>query len=302
MTVPQRHITAGDISPVTIKTESTYGSPTGTAVLYGDIAEGGNITIKSTPNPYISWRYGSRSFNASNYVTQQKDAAFSASLEVRDKSGWEKIIEYATGSGGTSGDPLLASRSEEFYIKTGASAWSGYVFYGCKTDKLTISADAPGGIVKFEEDVLASTGAAYNINTAIGAWSDNTPAVQWLSGMTIGSTEIYPQSFKLSITNNLERVRTASIVTTKTEGLLEGRREIELEADIWMVDLQRIVDSINNNSVSNIVLTLGSTAEVSLTLSGVKYMCDGNNTPLIQDKQRQTLRFRATDIAVTTVA
>ena len=88
MTVPQRHITAGDLTPVTIQTESTYGTGSGTDVLYGDVAEGGNFTFKDTANPYINRRYGSRSFDPSDYVTQQKDAAFSASLEVRDDTGW----------------------------------------------------------------------------------------------------------------------------------------------------------------------------------------------------------------------
>ena len=68
MTVPQRHITAGDLTPVTIQTESTYGTGSGTDILYGDVAEGGNFTFKDTANPYLNWRYGSRSFDPSDYV------------------------------------------------------------------------------------------------------------------------------------------------------------------------------------------------------------------------------------------
>ena len=295
------HITAGDLTPITIKTESTYGTPTGDYILYGDVAEGGNFTIKSTPNPYLSWRYGSRSYNPDNYVTQQKDAAFSASLEVRDKSGWKQIIEYATGAGGTSGDPSLASRYEVFYVKTGAT-WSGYSFSGCKTDKLTISADAPGGIVKFEEEVMASQDGTQGLGSALSVWSDTSPAVQWMSGITVGGSELYPQSFKLSIANNLERERVPNMGNAITGALLEGRREIELEVDVWMEDLTEIIGNINNSNVNNIVMTLGITNKVRLTMSGVKYMADGNNTPLIQDKQRQTLRSRVANIAVETVA
>ena len=295
------HITAGDLTPITIKTESTYGTPTGDYILYGDVAEGGNFTIKSTPNPYLSWRYGSRSYNPDNYVTQQKDAAFSASLEVRDKSGWKQIIEYATGAGGTSGDPSLASRYEVFYVKTGAT-WSGYSFSGCKTDKLTISADAPGGIVKFEEEVMASQDGTQGLGSALSVWSDTSPAVQWMSGITVGGSELYPQSFKLSIANNLERERVPNLGNAITGALLEGRREIELEVDVWMEDLTEIIGNINNSNVNNIVMTLGITNKVRLTMSGVKYMADGNNTPLIQDKQRQTLRSRVANIAVETVA
>lgn len=302
MTVPQRHITAGDVTPVIIETESTYGTPSGTAVLYGDVAEGGNITFKDTANPYISWRYGSRSFNPDNYVTQQKDAAFSALLEVRDKSGWEQIIEYATGAGGTSGDPLLSSRTEKFYVKTDTSKWQGRIYKGCKTNTLTISADAPGGIVKFEEDVLASKADPSVITSALFAWNDTNPAVQWMNGVTLNSVDIYPQSFKLTITNNLERERVANIINNYTGALPEGRREMELEMDVWMVDLGEINNNINNASVTgDLVITLGITNQVTLTLSGLKYMADGTNTPIIQDKQMQTIKFRVTNIAVATV-
>ena len=100
MTLTGRHITAGDLTPVTVQTESTYGTPTGDPILYGDIAEGGNFTMKDTPNPYLSWRYGSRSFNPDNYVTQQKDAGFTASLEVRDVSGWKHAPRPFTSAQG----------------------------------------------------------------------------------------------------------------------------------------------------------------------------------------------------------
>ena len=76
MTLSQRHITAGDLTPVTINTESTYGTPNGATTYYGDVAEGGRFTFQDTANPYLAWRYGSRSFDPSDYVTRQKDAGF----------------------------------------------------------------------------------------------------------------------------------------------------------------------------------------------------------------------------------
>ena len=38
-----RHITAGDLTPVTINTEITYGTPSGATTLYGDVADGGRF-------------------------------------------------------------------------------------------------------------------------------------------------------------------------------------------------------------------------------------------------------------------
>ena len=296
-----RHITAGDLTPVTINTETTYGTPTGAAIRYADVAEGGSFAFKDTPNPYINWRYGSRSFDPSDYVTRQKDAAFSAALEARDENGWKQIIEYATGSGGTSGDPALASRTEQVYVRTNDAAWAGRIYNGCKTDKLTIKADAPGGIVQFTEDVLAMKSASSALNTAASVWTSSTsPAVQWMNGISVSGTEIYPQSFELSITNNLDRVRGIdSSGNAVTVALMEGRREIEFSADVWMEDLAYINNAITNANVSGtIVIKLGITYQVTLTLSGCKYMADGNLPGLIQDKQRQTLRFRAANISV----
>lgn len=290
-----RHITAGDLTPVTIKSETTYGMPAGDPIYYGDVTDGGNFTFKDTPNPYISWRYGSRSFVPDNYVNQAVDAAFSASLEVRDTDGWQQIITNAVGTGGTTiGDPQLPSRSEYIHVVDGAT-WKGRCYYGSKTDRLTISADVPGGIVKFEEDVMASLSEPVSLATAISAWTADTyNAVQWTDGIKIGSTDIYPQSFKLTISNNLERSREVSF----THALLEGRREIEFEADVWMEDLTYLNNDIGNVSVGNITIKLGFVYQKTLTLSGCKYMADGNRTGLIQDKQRQTIRIRAANLVI----
>lgn len=302
MTLTGRHITAGDLTPVTIREENTYGTPTGDSILYGDVAEGGSFTFTDTANPYLSWRYGSRSFSHDNYVTQQKDAGFKASLEVRDIEGWERIIEYATGAGGTSGDPLLPTRTEMIGVRTGANQYNERIYYGCKTDRLTIRADAPGGVVLFDEEALASRSVPATLG-ADTAWADNSPAVQWMNGITIDGNEMYPQSFSLSIANNLARNRVPNNGDAITGALLEGRREIELEFDVWMEDLNTIAASINNADISgDIIITLGLTNPVTLTLSGCRWMSDGTNPDLIQDKQREKLKIRVGDITVSTVA
>lgn len=307
MSLTGRHITAGDITPVTYRLESTYGTPTGDDYPYGDIAEGGNFTFKDTPNPNLSWRYLSRGFNPNNYVTQQKDAGFSASLEVRDFAGWKQIIEYAMrplGSG-VSLEPMLNSRTEKIYVRTGENAWTGRIYNGCKTDKLTIKADAPGGIVTFEEDVLASKSASDDITTALTAWTaTGASAVQWMGGMKFDGNDIYPQSFSLSISNNLERIRTPDASGNAITGaIIEGRREIEFEADLWMEDLALVNASINNGSIlGSCYITLGIANKVRLTLVNPKWVADGSNPALIQDKQKQTIRLRATALTIATVS
>ena len=300
MTLSQRHITAGDLTPVTINTESTYGTPNGVTTYYGDVAEGGRFTFQDTANPYLAWRYGSRSFDPNDYVTRQKDAGFSAVLEVRDTAAWSRIITNAVGTGGTtSGDPLLPSRTESIYVKMGSN-WKGRTYNGCKTNDLTIKADTPGGIVTFEETVMASKSEPSTLIAALAVWtaSSSAAAVQWMNGITMNGNDIYPQSFQLRIQNNLERIRVPSAGTAITGSLLEGRRSIEFEADIWMEDLADINSAMQNGTPGNVVITLGIDNPVTISLTGVRWMADSTHPDLIQDKQRQTLRLRAANISV----
>lgn len=299
---PQAHITAGDLSPVTFRQETDYATPTGDPAYYADIAEGGKFTMQDSNNPYVAYRYGNRSFDPDDYVTRQMDAAFSATLEVRDALGWQRIIEYATGMGGTAPYGSLPSREEAIYVRTGASEWQGRVYTGCKTDSLTISADAPGGIVKFEENVLASEGNDDDLMTAISAWVSSVPAVQWLSGMEVGGVPVYPQSFSITINNALARSYKPKEGGAVTGALQEGRREIAFECECWMEDLAYIRSSMANGDPGSIMLTLGISAPVRILLTGVRWMADGTYPDLVQDKQRDKLRFRATGITLTPIS
>lgn len=291
------HITAGDLLPIIQWIENTYNTPTGDPKYYGDIAEGGGFTPTDTLNPYISWRYGSRSSNPKNYVNQQLDAGFQASLEVRDVDGWTDIVKYAWGVDGgqaaTSAYGALPSRSEAFLVRTGASTYEGRRYTGCKSDSLTISCDEPGGIVKFEETVLAGNAAPYNTLPSGTAWDPDDPALQWMGPVTIqGQGEIYPQSFKLTVSNNLQRVRVPGN-PAYTGALIEGRREITLELDLWMEDLayfRKATDSVEENS-NVITFELGEWYPFVVTAVGI-VMREGQHSTLIQDKQKQTVRFR----------
>ena len=294
------HITAGDLLPILQWTESTYNTPTGNPRYYGDIAEGGGFTPSDTLNPYISWRYGNRSYNPNNYVNQQLDAGFQASLEVRDAAGWADIVKYAWGVSGTSPTTAaygaLPSRSEAFMIRTGASTYEGRRYTGCKTDSLVISCDEPGGIVKFEETVLAGSATAYNTLPSGTDWNPSTPAVQWTGPVTIAGSEIYPQRFSLSINNNLERVRVPGS-PAYTGALIEGRREITLELEVWMEDLDYFSASVDTAAeASRIVnLTLGSQYPFEITASGI-IRREGQHSSLVQDKQKETIRLRCDSV------
>lgn len=305
------HLTAGDISPLYEMTEPTYADVTGgVTAYYADLkGDNGSFTPTDTPNMYVAWRHDSRAFNVADNVPTCLDAGYSDVVEARDASGWEKIIKYAIGDDGTTaGTPRLKSRTTLLPVKVD----SGYdrLFYtGCKTDRLEIKADQPGGIVEFDETVVAAysyiqttpTRPSFDPPVSVSTF----PAIQWMNGATIGSTAIYPQSFRISINNNLGRIRgwNEEIEKACTVGLPEGRLEMELEMDVWREDLDEIAKAFSGDSgaimAGTITLTLGTLTPKELHMHAVP-MLDGQYSPIIQDKQMETLRFRIASMYLAT--
>ena len=305
------HITAGDISPLYETTEPTYENPAGGVTsYYADLkGDNGSFTPTDNPNMYVAWRHDSRAFSINDNVPTCLDAGYTDVLEARDASGWEKIIKYAIGDDGTTtGTPRLKSRSTEI-LMTESSGREGLMYVGCKTDRLEIKCDQPGGIVEFNETVLAaysrirqhSTRPEYDPPVALASF----PALQWMNGVTIGSTAIYPQNFRISINNNLGRVRgwDELIGIARTVGLPEGRLEMELEMDVWREDLGQIALAPTGDSgaimAQAITLTLGITNPKELHMYAVPKL-DGQYSPLIQDKQMETLHFRIESMYIAT--
>jgi len=305
------HITAGDISPLYEITEPTYAEPAGGVTsYYADLkGDGGSFTPTDNPNMNIAWRHDSRAFNIADNVPTCLDAGYSDVVEARDAEGWEKIIKYAIGDDGTTaGTPRLKSRSTTLLVKK-ESGQAGLMYHGCKTDRLEIRADQPGGIVEFDETVLAAyshiqqypTRPSYDPPVALSTF----PALQWVNGVTVGSVAIYPQSFRISINNNLGRVRgwDEDIGISRTVGLAEGRLEMEMEMDVWREDLGEIAKASSGLSGANmaqtIVLTIGTVNPKELNIYAVP-MIDGQYSSIIQDKQMETIRLRIEHLHIET--
>ena len=303
------HITAGDIHSLGYKSETTYGTPTGnTWDYYADLkGDSGSFTPTDNPNPYVAWRSGSRAYDAADYVATNNEAGFNDVLEVANISNFERIIQNALGASSTAGTPRLPSRTVQFRVTTSQNPnANSLVYYGCKTDRLEIRADQPGGIIEIDETVLASYCQPMNDNTsAISTPTD--PAVQWIGGVTIGPKTIYPQNFRIAINNNLGRVKgpvTANDGQAGTVALTEGRIEMELQMDVWMEDLQFIAES-------GATFTAGATSAITLNIGGesgrniqmaVRPMADGQHPSIIQDKQMETVRYRIVSMSITTPA
>ena len=296
--VTRGHFTAGDLSPVVYANETNYGVKVTPGQELGYIREGGNFLPLDNPHPHITWRAGKRTFSAANYVTQQNEAGFRATYEVADHSGaLNNVFQYAHQ--GTFGDALM---SKTVGIRERTTGTDTLLYAGCKVNRLTVSADEPGGVVAFEEEDLASYSTqGENFNVSL-AYTD--AAVQWVGGVILGDTHYYPQNFKLTINNNLGRVLGYdSARGSITKALLEGKEEITFEMGLWMEDINWLANSMYNGTAGgDIKITLGINAPKVLTLTGLTYICDGNNTGLIQDKQMQTVRFNAEAMTVTNPA
>lgn len=298
------HLTAGDMSPLGYMTENNYGVPVGNSwTYYADLkGDSGSFTPTDNPNAYVSWKSGSRAFALADYVATNHEAGYNDVLEVADASGWDNIIKNAIGGATSEGTPRLPSRTTGFRV-TNQNAWPNILEYmGCKTDRLEIRADQPGGIVEFDETVLASYCIPMNGTTQIPEATAH--AVQWVGGVTLNDNAIYPQNFRLAINNNLGRVKgpvAANDGAAGTVALTEGRLDMEFSMDLWMEDLRYIADGGPGfiGSPQTIELTLGTAVPLNIELD-VSYMADGQHHSIIQDKQIETTRWRVNKITVST--
>lgn len=295
------HLTAGDISPLYTKSETTYGTPdAGDPVYYADIkGDGGNFTPTDNPNPYIAWRSDSRAFAIGDYAHQNFEAGYTDVLEKRDIDGWWSIIDNAMGSNNTTGTQRLPSRTTTLRVKAG-NAYDKLEYRGCKTDRLEIRADQPGGVVEFSETVLASRSTYSPAQVYTPPALPPKAAVQWVGGVTVNNTTIYPQNFRISINNNLGRVKgwIEEVLRPGTVGLTEGQLDMELSFDLWMEDLAYIGKNTTNSILEyyTFKMTLGLENPIELTLYGSP-MYDGQLPALIQDKQMETVRYRIENIS-----
>ena len=302
------HITAGDILPIRYKPESQYNHAGGDASYYGDLTEGGAFTPTDNPNPHTTWTGAKgRRYDPTKYVYTNLEAGYNVSLETRDLAGWDRIIDYAILT-----NRLLPTSRHTILEVARASEPTDIdmiTYSGCMTDRLEIRADQPGGIVRFEESVLASYSlpVTHTIPPVHNRYEDK-PAVQWKGPTYYNGVEIYPQSLRISINNNIGRVKgevnpdgTLRTISATT-ALVLGRQEITAEVDVWMEDLAAIIERgpgflwEENGGTPPLVVTFGIEHPVSLTMT-VQPLADGQHHGIVQDKQMQTLRFKCSAIS-----
>ena len=229
--------------------EVAYGTTPTDALTWGcDILR---CKPKINPNKEFHRLSGSRGWGA--VVKGGWDIGFDLEGLAHVASGaydWTKL--WATyGMGSTTGLTTHLGSFTGQVSKTVAAATTYDYFNGCKINKLTISSDGPGKLIKFKAEVMCrwveedtdknltglqtvAVGAnASDISTAVLTWA----GVSQINIAAGGLANWYPRKWELVIDNHLERhpgniTGADSADYSLTYALSEGDRDIILTATL----------------------------------------------------------------------
>jgi hypothetical protein len=200
------------------------------------------------------------------------------------------------GMGSTSG---LATHLGSFTAQVGKTVGASnyYEFYnGCKINKLSISCDGPGKLVKFQADVFcqwitqdtdkAITGLqaltvgadpAADITTAILTWT----GVSQINIAAGGLTTWHPRKWELTVDNHLERVMgniTGADAATysTTYALSEGARDIIFTCELPYEGETYTAAKLASSAITALTIPVDNE---TITLSTGELLVDGDDWP-----------------------
>ncbi len=294
--------TAGDLDTIMFVKESTYGITPTSGWAYG--TEVTKIVRKEDLGQYVNWWPDSRSPNHDAMVAQKKDAGFTLIGNERTRVDFlNPLIEGALGSAeGTTEDALP---SYSIIIGVGDTRW---LYSGCKVDSLEIYFGDAKAVLEFSANIMARdctkmSGSTVNgsqyLTVEIPQTKSTDPGAQ-LGTVMVGTEQIYPIDGKLIISNSLVRERGEVIRNTVhypcTVSIGEGRREITLEFNIFLKDMQYLDYMLSNAEIASSSVVLG---EYTLTFERCRFVVDGQGWPeFMQDTMRQKLRMRAHQVSI----
>jgi len=310
--------TAGELGSLFFLKEVDYGkTPTGTmkAGLYSTAWQ-----RQDDKHRYRQYLPGSRSYDVNTSVDQGNDVAFSVSGPLRAATvgiDWaEPLISGAfgipSGSSIATGDlDILPSYSILMQLGSTAKANLEQVLYnGCKVNTLNISADQPKAVIavnatvfaQFAEKLAASKATklqTMDITTATDAITSRPAAIQWNSGIKVGTTDFYPESWSISVDNGLGRTSGPLIgadtnTYVGTRCLTEGQRNITLSMVCWFKDYKIIEDQLDNAKAGNVEIPLSNGKKI--TLSNNRYTL--SLPEHIQDRHQITVNLDCAEAAV----
>jgi hypothetical protein len=204
---------------------------------------------------------------------------------------------------GWGGAAALARHLDSFTAQVGktVSSLNYYDFYnGCKINKLTISCDGPGKLIKFKADVMCrwvdqDTDKAITGLQALTVGANPTDITSailtWTGASTVniaagGATAWYPRKWEVVVDNHLERMMgnitgADSAQYSATYALSEGLREITFTCDLPYEGETYTAAKLASSAITAIKITIDSTATAPkvLTLTTGELMVDGDDWP-----------------------
>lgn len=289
--------TAGDLKTILYVKESTYGVTPTTGWNYG--TEVTKVVRKEDLGQYVNWWPGSRSPSNQAMVAQKLDAGFILTGTERIRIDMvEPLLEGAFGSA-TGTSELGAIPSYSMIVNVAGVRW---LYNGCKVNSLTINFADAHSVIEFTADIMARSCTKMSGNDITGLQTltvtDPSTARSVLPGAQLGSAtlseeSIYPISGVLSIVNNLTRERGGIVVSGTsypcTVTMLEGRRDLQTEYDLYLKDVAYLDDMLANADVSASTVNVGIS---ELTYENGHYVVDSGSWPdFVQDNMKQKLKF-----------
>lgn len=187
-----------------------------------------------------------------------------------------------------------------FVGKAVSSSWFFDLYNGCKINKLTISCDGPGKLIKFSADVMCrwvtqDTDTTFAGLQAVNVGSDpsdvSTAILTWTGASTVniaagGAVAWYPRKWELVVDNHLERVMgnisgADSNNYSVTYALSEGPREITFTCDLPYEGETYTAAKLASSAITAIKIPMDSTATAPkvLTLNTGELVVDGDDWP-----------------------
>jgi len=279
--------TAGELSSLYYSKETTYGTTVAamTAALLST-----SWQRQDDKQRFRQYLPGSRSYDVNSSVDQGNDVAFSLAGVLRNNAAWaEPLISGAFGTGAAGNTvestDLLVLPSYSMLLRLGSTVKGNLaevLYNGCKVNSLTLNADSPRAVITASAVVFAQFAEKLATEKKVSALQNLTltvpddpvatrpAAIQWSSGITIGTEIVYPVSWSLQVENNLGRtVGIAKGYDTKdyvvTKCLAEGQRSITLSTVLWFNDYKQIVDQLDNNIIGSVTIPISNAKSIKLT-------------------------------------
>lgn len=302
--------TAGELKKLYYVPEVTYGVTPVTALTWG-----GEI-IELTPSTDMKVRINRISGTRGTFDATRDAAEIGLKVRAmtRAVSGgfdWRNLwAVYAYGAVGALTDHL-GSFSMQALKTVGASNYYSQ-YSGCKVNKLTLDAPAPGEPWVFEADVIArwmQKATAKTIaglqNVVVGADPADitTSLLTWngVSQYNIGSGLVtwYPKSLKLTVDNAMQRqmgnvVGADAVKYSVPIGISEGPRDIMLEANLWYSDETLVNARIAGTAVTAVTIPMDAQ---TITLSNGVFMA--NDFPTLKhDIMDETVKINFKSLTI----